>query len=170
MLSLAGTGADGFEVEADLIAAGVRVELADRDTIVPLLTIGDDDRSVDRLLTAVTRSLAHRSGPPRPQAASIAWRTRPQAAMTPREAFFAPAERVAARDAIGRVSAEMAAPYPPGIPALAPGEIVTEEVVLGLQAEADAGTRVAYCGDPTMRTVLIVAGFSTRDGCGIMSR
>lgn len=157
VLSLAGTGADGFDVERDLLRDGVRVEMADRDTIVPLLTIGDDEESVDRLVAGLRRSLAARRGPARPPVASVAWRARPQAAMTPREAFFAPTERVDADRAVGRVSAETAAPYPPGIPALAPGEIITEPLLRGLQAEADAGTRVAYCSDPTLRTVLVVA-------------
>src|SRR5215831_11090278 len=40
---LAGTGAHGNAVEADLIAAGMPVEMADRDTIIPILTIADDE-------------------------------------------------------------------------------------------------------------------------------
>lgn len=156
VLSLAGTGADGFAVERDLLERGVRVEMADRDTLVPLLTIGDDDRSLDALIGALRWSLARRAGPPRPPAASVAWRVRPQVALTPREAFFAPAERVPADAAIGRVSAETAAPYPPGIAALAPGEIITAELLAGLQAEAAAGTRIAYCGDPTLQSVAVL--------------
>ena len=59
--------------------------------------------------------------------------------------------------AVGRIAAETAAPYPPGIPALAPGEVVTQEVLDALQAEAARGSRVAYCGDPTLATVAVVA-------------
>jgi lysine decarboxylase len=157
VLSLAGTGADGFAVERDLAAEGITLEMADRETLVPLITIGDDETTVGRLVAALQRSLAERSGPPRPVSASLAWQARPEAAMTPREAFFARSERVSAARAVGRVSAETAAPYPPGIPALAPGEVVTRELIDGLQAEADAGTRVAYCSDPTLRTLRVVA-------------
>ena len=82
---------------------------------------------------------------------------RPVVALPPREAFFAPAERVPAAQAVGRIAAETAAPYPPGIPALAPGEVVTQEVLDALQAEAARGSRVAYCGDPTLATVAVVA-------------
>jgi lysine decarboxylase len=63
-----------------------------------------------------------------------------------------PAER-----AVGRIAAETAAPYPPGIPALAPGELITEEILAALRREAAAGTRVAYCSDPTLDTLLVVA-------------
>lgn len=157
VLSLAGTGADGFAVERDLLQQGIRVEMADRDTLVPLLTIGDDERSVDRLLTALLGSLCRRRGTPRAITASTSWAARPETAMTPREAFFAPAERVSAERAAGRISAETAAPYPPGIPAIAPGEVITEPLLRALQAEADAGTRVAYCSDPMLRSILVVA-------------
>ena len=62
-----------------------------------------------------------------------------------------------AAQAVGRIAAETAAPYPPGIPALAPGEVVTQEVLDALRAEAARGSRVAYCGDPTLATVAVVA-------------
>lgn len=157
VLSLAGVGANGFDVEHDLYEAGVRVEMADRDTLVPLLTIGDDQASVDRLVTALLGSLLRRRGDPRKVAAWTAWGVRPEIAMTPRDAFFARSERIRAVRAEGRISAEMAAPYPPGIPALAPGEVITGTLLGALQDEATAGTRIAYCSDPTLQTVLVVA-------------
>ena len=60
-------------------------------------------------------------------------------------------------DLVGRrIAAETAAPYPPGIPALAPGERISATVLTALQAEAKGGTRIAYCGDPMLETVLVV--------------
>ncbi|MHB1567645.1 MAG: aminotransferase class I/II-fold pyridoxal phosphate-dependent enzyme [Solirubrobacteraceae bacterium] len=156
VLLLPETGASGYEVERDLLEAGVRVEMADRDVMIPLLTIGDDDATVDRLIAALRRSLDRRRAAPRRSAPASAWRVRPRAAMTPRQAFFAACERVDADRAIGRISAETAAPYPPGIPVLAPGEIVTADVLSQLRTEASAGTRVAYCSDPTLQTLLVV--------------
>jgi arginine decarboxylase len=157
VVSLAGTGADGFAVERDLLRAGIRLEMADRDTLVPILTVADDEEAVERLIDSLRASIEARRSEPRPVAASAAWRVRPQTAMSPREAFFSRSELVPADEAVGRVCAELAAPYPPGIPALAPGEIVTEGIVSALQAEADAGTRLAYCADPSLRRVLVVA-------------
>src|SRR6202012_5742191 len=46
---LAGTGAHGHAVKADLIAAGMPVEMADRDTIVPIVTLADEPRHVARV-------------------------------------------------------------------------------------------------------------------------
>jgi arginine decarboxylase len=158
-LALPGTGADGLEVEADLAAEGIRLELANRDLLVPLLTVGDTEEGVERLVEGLVRSLERRRGEPRPPGgASAVWGVAPEAALTPREAFFAPRETVPAAEAAGRIAAETVAPYPPGIPAIAPGEVLTGELVEALQEAAAAGTRLAYCSDPSLATLQVVAG------------
>jgi arginine decarboxylase len=157
VIGLAGTGADGFQVESDLLAAGVRLEMTDRDTLVPIVTLADTPATVERLVIALERSISARAGRPRPVVPSTVWSLEPIAAMSPRDAFFAARERVPASRAAGRIAAETAAPYPPGIPALAPGELVTAEILSALREEAAAGTRVAYCSDPTLETLLVVA-------------
>jgi lysine decarboxylase len=158
VLALPGTGADGMAVEQDLWAAGVRVELANRDTLVPLVTLADTAQSIERLVTALRASIERRRGEPRAAGgASAVWRIEPDVALSPREAFFAPRETVPARLAAGRVAAETVAPYPPGIPAIAPGEVVSRELLDGLREAAGDGTRIAYCADPTLETVQVVA-------------
>jgi len=47
-------------------------------------------------------------------------------------------------------------PYPPGIPALVPGELVTAGLLDALRSEARAGTRMAGAADPTLDTLLVV--------------
>jgi arginine decarboxylase len=159
VLALAGTGADGLEVEADLWAEGVRLELANRDTLIPLVTIGDTEAAVERLVSALERSLERRRGRPRRAgAASAVWSVEPQTAMSPREAFFAPRQTLPASRAAGRIAAETVAPYPPGIPAIAPGELITAALVEALREAAAAGTRLAYCADASLETIQVVAG------------
>lgn len=156
VVCLAGTGADGNAVEADLIAAGHPVELADRDTVVAMVTLADRPAQVvsfaDRLAAAVER---HR-GPARPVVPSAVWTVRPRQLLTPREAFFAPAATVPTAQAVGRVSAELVAPYPPGVPVLAPGEEVTEEVLAALRTASGSGSRIAYAADPSLATLRVV--------------
>ena len=157
-LDLSATGADGIDVDRDLRAAGVYLEGADRTVLVPLLCIGNDEHDVDRLVEALALSLARRRGTAaRPTAASSAWAITPDQAMSPREAFFAPHERIPATRAAGRVAAEVAAPYPPGIPVLAPGERITADLLGELRSEAAAGHRIAGASDPTLETVIVVA-------------
>jgi arginine decarboxylase len=157
VICLAGTGADGFAVESDLLAEGIRLEMTDRDTLVPIVTLADTPASVGKLVSTLERSILARSGEPRAVVASSVWSLEPLVAMSPRDAFFAARDRLSADRAVGRIAAETAAPYPPGIPALAPGELVTAEILSALRAEAAAGTRVAYCSDPSLETLLVVA-------------
>jgi lysine decarboxylase len=154
---LAGTGAHGHAVEADLIKAGMPVEMADRDTIVPIVTLADEPWHVTRFTGALIEAVErHRSAPRRP-AAGLAWELDPAVVLAPRDAFFGPHETVAAEAAAGRVSAELVAPYPPGVPVLAPGERVTAKIVAALRAVLADGGRVAYAADPSLATLQVVA-------------
>ncbi len=155
---LPGTGADGNAVETDLLAAGMPVEMADRDTVVAMVTLADTRERLERLAVAVAESVERHRGPAREVAASAVWVVDPVTVVPPREAFFAGRESVPVERAVGRVSAELVAPYPPGIPVLAPGEEVTAEVVEALRAARAAGSRIAYAADPTVRTLDVIAG------------
>jgi arginine decarboxylase len=150
--------ADGIAVDRTLNDLGIRLEGADRRTLVPLLTIGDDEARVRRLATALATAIdEHRGGLREAPRVATSWRTLHEQAMTPRQAFFSSRQRVPFASAVGRVSAELVAPYPPGIPALAPGEIVNAELVAALQGEAAAGTRMAGVSDTTLSTLFVVA-------------
>ncbi len=158
VVDLSATGADGFQVERDLRDDGVILEFADSVTLVPLLTIGDDERSVERLTSSLMRSLARRAGTAtRERTATSSWRVAPYPVMTLRDAFFAPRERVPWWGAAGRVSAEIVSPYPPGIPVLAPGELITRDLLDALRDDASAGTRMAGASDPSLETLVVVA-------------
>jgi arginine/lysine/ornithine decarboxylase len=76
----------------------------------------------------------------------------------PREAFLGEAERVTVEAAVGRVSCESIAGYPPGIPALLPGERVTADVVAYLRAILDGGARLHGASDPSFRTIHVLRG------------
>jgi lysine decarboxylase len=153
---LAGTGADGYAVEADLIAAGMPVELGDRDMIVPIVTLADDEDAVARFTGTLVAAIERHRGPPRRPVPSPAWSVSPEMAIPPREAFFAPNETVVADAAAGRISAELVAPYPPGIPVLAPGEVITAEALAALRATKAQGGRIAYAADPTLATFQVI--------------
>jgi arginine decarboxylase len=156
VLTLSGTGADGQLVADALEARGLHLEFADRDTFCPVITLADTPATIDFMVTEIIRAIEEHRGTPRALVPTMAWTLDPDTAMSPRDAFFADHERVPAAEAIGRIAAETAAPYPPGIPALAPGERINARVLAALQAEAASGTRIAYCGDPHLETVLVV--------------
>jgi arginine decarboxylase len=156
-IHLAGTGATGLGVEDDLIAAHMPVEFADNDNVVPIFSIADDAERVDRFVSAFIASVERRRAAPRQVRPSIAWTVEPDVVTSPRDAFFARHVTLPVQEAIGRVSAELVAPYPPGIPVLAPGERISADAIDGLRQAMAEGTQVRYAADPSLRTLQVIA-------------
>jgi arginine decarboxylase len=154
VLALAPSGRSGLDLERRLLDAHVPVEMADQDTLVALVTMLDDESTVDRFVTVVLASLLDPPGPSRPVQAGAA--ELPPQRMSPREAFFRPHETLPRERALGRISAELVAPYPPGVPVLVPGEEVTAATLDHLDRVVAAGTRIAYAADSTVRRLQVV--------------
>ncbi|MDH6129913.1 amino acid decarboxylase [Kitasatospora sp. GP82] len=77
--------------------------------------------------------------------------------LTTREAFLAPSRTVPAREAVGRVSADTLAAYPPGIPNVLPGEVITAEVVdFFHRTVAAPNGHVRGAADPAVATLRVV--------------
>lgn len=155
VLYLPGTGLVGSDLAAIMRQAGHGVESADRDTIVLTVSVADDPDVVDAVSGRLAQLIqANRTRPRKPSTYS-AWLVHPDVVVAPRVAFQAAQERIPMSAAAGRVSAEQFCPYPPGVPILAPGERITDEVVAAIH-EAAATSRVAYASDPSLQTVLVL--------------
>ena len=63
--------------------------------------------------------------------------------MTPREAFYRECRLVRLEEAVGEICAETLCPYPPGVPLLAPGEVITRETVEMIMELEGLGNRLA---------------------------
>lgn len=113
---------DGFALADALRARGIYPELADRGHVVCILTCAGGPAELDWLEAALAESGL--SGPPAPLPAPP---EPPEAALTPRQALFAPRERVPLADSAGRTAAGQIAPYPPGVPVIAPGERIQKK-------------------------------------------
>jgi lysine decarboxylase len=150
-------GASGVEIEKALIENGIRVEMADRDTIVFLATLADTVPDFQKVAMTLVQILKSLQSAPRPSATALSWSVVPQVKISMREAYFADTELVSAEAAIGRVSADLIAPYPPGVAVVAPGELLTEQIVSGLVTSQKAGVRIAYATDPTLARFRVVS-------------
>jgi arginine decarboxylase len=76
--------------------------------------------------------------------------------MSPRQAFFSPSRAISLDEARGEISTELVIPYPPGIPVLAPGEVITAEKVAYLTEGVDHGMYISGPADPQLRTIRVV--------------
>jgi arginine decarboxylase len=154
---IAGTGTQGYTIENDLVAHGMPVESADRDTVVPIITLADEEQHVHAFLDVLIASIERHRTTPRQPGVAASWTVVPEVVMSPRDAFFADNETVLAGAAVGRVSAELIAPYPPGVPVLAPGELITAEAIDSLREVKADGGRIAYAADPSLETFQVIA-------------
>ena len=145
-------GVSGVEVESELEKQKIRVEMADQDTIVFLATLADSSDDFDEVASKLIPILEKLRTNPRQTQTALSWSIVPKVGMSIRDAYFAETEFVIAADAVGRVSADLIAPYPPGVAVVAPGEELTKQIVDGLAASKKAGVRIAYASDPTLQT------------------
>lgn len=120
--------------EALMDEFGIYCEIASHSCIVALVGPGmefDADFFVSALV-----SLAAPDGTSSQTAEVLPLPAPGEMKILPRTAFFAARELVPVKEAIGRISADSLAAYPPGIPNVLPGEVITTEVVEFLQAIA----------------------------------
>ncbi len=76
--------------------------------------------------------------------------------LSPRDAFFAQTETLPLDQVLDRISAELVCPYPPGIPALMPGEIINPAAIEYLQQVLTLGGTLTGCSDPSFKTLKVV--------------
>lgn len=126
-IDVSGLGRTGHDVRTTLMTEfHIETEIATDNCVVAIIGPGHPV-DVNRLMAALdalaldTPTAASREHLDLPAAG--------EARMTPREGYFASSEVVSAADAIGRISADTLAAYPPGIPNVMPGETITREII-----------------------------------------
>ncbi|WP_182904861.1 aminotransferase class I/II-fold pyridoxal phosphate-dependent enzyme [Microbispora sp. H13382] len=136
----------------------VNFSLSDHRRVSAEITVADSEETVGVLLDAL-RALSSASD--LPPAARIdvpePGELELDVAMLPRDAFFGQVEIVPTGQAVGRIVAEMVTPYPPGAPALCPGERITKPVLSYLTSGLEGGMGIPDVSDPSLKTLRVVA-------------
>ncbi len=162
VIDVHGIGLTGFEVEEMLrFKFSIVPELSDLSGIVCLITVGDTQDSIDKLVYAMQTIAEGRHGlingnGGRHLRSSGAVLAPGVQAMTPREAFYAHTRTIPLAEAIGQISAELVIPYPPGIPVLAPGDVILPEKLEYLAMIARLGMYISGCSDQHLQTIKVV--------------
>ena len=138
-------GISGYEAEAILNRThAIAVESADHRGIVANFNLGETEESAQRFVDAlrsiaVAHPVSRRGGEPDEPRATGSVLSTPELAMTPRDAWFSRKRRIPLSHSSGMIAAELITPYPPGIPVLAPGEVIADEHIDYLQRVFDLG-------------------------------
>jgi arginine decarboxylase len=150
-------GITGFEVENWLRDHyNIEVEMSDMYNILCLITPGDTQENVDTLLDAL-RELSHMNDDVvEVKEVVIKVPAIPQLTLTPRDAFYGETEVLPFKDAADRIIAEFIYVYPPGIPILLPGEVITQELIDYIVEHVEVGLPVKGPEDRSVQNVKVI--------------
>ncbi|MDE6677841.1 MAG: aminotransferase class I/II-fold pyridoxal phosphate-dependent enzyme, partial [Ruminococcus sp.] len=115
----------------------IQIEFGDIGNILAYISVGDRKRDIERLISALSE-IKRRFGKSGAGMLTQEY-INPIVAETPRKAFYADKMSLPLEKSVGRVCSEFVMCYPPGIPILAPGELITEEIIEYIKYAKDKG-------------------------------
>ena len=132
VISASDLGLSGYQL-ADRLYEKYKIgmELADDRYVVAVVTYANEESDMRQLVEALEDISRKMTGKNNVDVVNAETRLIPQIPPmidTPRQAFFKEKKRIPWREAKGKIAAEALIPYPPGIPLVNPGELVTEEI------------------------------------------
>jgi arginine decarboxylase len=105
----------------------IQVEFGDAYHILAVISLGDDKLSIDILINAL-KDIVKKYKTNKLILNKIALHN-PQVIVSPRDAFYSHKTKKKLEECVGSVSAEFIMAYPPGIPIVTPGEMISQEIV-----------------------------------------
>jgi arginine decarboxylase len=157
LVRVTGLSLTGYQT-ADLLREQYRiqVEMAGEDFILAMFSPGHQEEDWGGFYHAL-RDISYRyvgTAPGKRLAVSVP--PYPRVEITPRQAYFSPMRRMHLSEVAGQLSAEMVTSYPPGIPCLLPGELITSEMIDYLYSLRASGCRVQGPDDPSLEYLYVI--------------
>lgn len=160
-------GLTGVEFERMLRAYSIEVELVQANHVLVLITIGDTKESVDALIKAVqavsddvlceaSKDTGTNDKVVQSLSKDSALLPMPQVRVTPRNAMYAHREQIPLNEALHRIAGETIAYYPPGIPCVAVGEVISESVLQYIENRKALGYVPNGADDMTLETIWVI--------------
>ena len=146
------TGVEVYDLLRD--EYGIQVEFGDLGNFLAVISVGDRERELERLVSALAE--IRRRYAKDPAGLLDHEYIHPQVQMTPQKAFYAEQESLPLRSCVGRICAESVMCYPPGIPIVAPGETITQEIVDYIVYAKAKGSFMLGTEDKDVREVRVV--------------
>lgn len=133
---------------------GIQIEFGDIGNVLAIVSVGDRDLELERLIGSLSEIKRLKSGNP----ISILDHEYidPIVQMSPQDAFYSKSYSVPLTKSGGKISAEFVMAYPPGIPILAPGEQITDEILEYIQFAKAKGCKMTGTKDMAMENIFVV--------------
>lgn len=149
-------GISGYELEKRLASEyHVQLEMADAYNGLAVGSFGDTKESIDKLLLAL-RDIRNTTEEKDVKSFSITLPKIPRQMCSPREAFQSNKKSVPLKQSVNKISGEFLLAYPPGIPVLCPGEIITQEIIDYIEYIKSIGLFVQGTEDPKIENIKVI--------------
>ncbi|MDD2216264.1 MAG: arginine decarboxylase, partial [Eubacteriales bacterium] len=149
-------GITGFKLKSMLFEDySVDVELSDYINVLAIVTFANTREDIDRLISAL-KDIAKKNKDGKEIENEIFLPEVPSRILTPREAYFSVKRDIPWSQAKGKVAGEMIAPYPPGIPVIYQGEVVTDQVWDYVEKYRVRGRHLHGPADPKLDTFKVI--------------
>jgi lysine decarboxylase len=135
----------------------IQPEMSDLYNILCVFSLGDTKETVDALINALEEISHDECCKLGKKIKLVEMPNIPQSVLTPRDAFNSKTVSIPLKDSLGQISAEFLMAYPPGIPILCPGEIITKEIVDYVQELKNANLYVQGTEDPEVNNIKVVS-------------
>ena len=134
----------------------IQIEFGDLGNVLAYLSIGDRLRDIERLVSALSE-IRRRFGKGQTGLMKQEY-IEPQVIASPQDAFYSDKESLPLKDTAGRVCSEFVMCYPPGIPILAPGERITEDILSYITYAKEKGCSMTGPEDPDITRLNVLKG------------
>lgn len=134
----------------------IQIEFGDLGNILAYISLGDTDKNIERLIGALSeiRRLFKKD-----KSGMISHEyINPIVALSPQKAFYADTITLPIRECNGKICCEFVMCYPPGIPILAPGEVVTKDIIEYIEYAKDIGCSLTGPEDMNINNINIYKG------------
>ncbi|MBG9788335.1 MULTISPECIES: aminotransferase class I/II-fold pyridoxal phosphate-dependent enzyme [Brevibacillus] len=150
-------GITGWEVENWLREKyNIEVEMSDLYNILCFVTAGDTEETIGTLVAALQHLAVEFAHAQPSDLVEISLPEIPVISLSPRDAFYSETEIVPLEHAEGRIITEFIMVYPPGIPILFPGEVITADNIHYIKENLRVGLPVQGPEDETIQTIKVV--------------
>ena len=123
----------------------IQIEFGDIGNVLAYISVGDRKRDIERLISALAE-IKRRFGKSGADMLTQEYIS-PVISETPRKAFYAAKRSLPLEETAGEVCSEFVMCYPPGIPILAPGELITPEIIEYIKYAKEKGCQMTGTED-----------------------
>jgi arginine/lysine/ornithine decarboxylase len=134
----------------------IQTEFGDIANLLAYVSIGDRQRDVERLVSALSE--IRRNYRKNPSGMLQAEYINPQVICAPQDAFYGAKESLPLAATVGRVCSEFVMCYPPGIPILAPGELITPDILAYINYAKKKGCSMTGPEDMAIQHLNVLLG------------